>query len=55
LQDLVDEVGHLFTRQSRLEGDSGVAERLAAELILASKGEGNAIKKNEDTPQRVGG
>ena len=26
-----------------------IEERLAAELILASKGEGNAIKKKEDT------
>jgi small subunit ribosomal protein S7 len=26
-----------------------MSERLAAELILASKGEGNAIKKKEDT------
>ena len=30
-------------------GEKTMAERLAAELILASKGEGNAIKKKEDT------
>ena len=34
---------------SRLRGEKTMAERLAAELILASKGEGNAIKKKEDT------
>jgi len=34
------------------EGSNGairMAERLAAELVLASKGEGNTIKKKEDT------
>jgi small subunit ribosomal protein S7 len=36
----------LYTRQ---RGEKSMAERLAAELILASKGEGNAIKKKEDT------
>jgi small subunit ribosomal protein S7 len=35
-----------YTRQ---RGEKTMAERLAAELILASKGEGNAIKKKEDT------
>jgi small subunit ribosomal protein S7 len=35
-----------YTRQ---RGEKSMAERLAAELILASKGEGNAIKKKEDT------
>ena len=34
---------------SRSRGEKSMAERLAAELILASKGEGNAIKKKEDT------
>jgi small subunit ribosomal protein S7 len=34
---------------SRQRGEKSMAERLAAELILASKGEGNAIKKKEDT------
>jgi small subunit ribosomal protein S7 len=34
---------------SRSRGEKTMAERLAAELILASKGEGNAIKKKEDT------
>ena len=35
-----------YTRQ---RGEKSMAERLAAELVLASKGEGNAIKKKEDT------
>jgi small subunit ribosomal protein S7 len=34
---------------SRARGEKTMPERLAAELILASKGEGNAIKKKEDT------
>jgi small subunit ribosomal protein S7 len=34
---------------SRQRGEKSMPERLAAELILASKGEGNAIKKKEDT------
>ncbi|MBM4188887.1 MAG: 30S ribosomal protein S7 [Gemmatimonadetes bacterium] len=34
---------------SRARSEKTMAERLAAELILASKGEGNAIKKKEDT------
>jgi small subunit ribosomal protein S7 len=34
---------------SRSRGEKTMAERLAAELVLASKGEGNAIKKKEDT------
>ncbi len=34
---------------SRSRGEKTMPERLAAELILASKGEGNAIKKKEDT------
>lgn len=34
---------------SRGRTEKSMAERLAAELILASKGEGNAIKKKEDT------
>src|ERR671923_2880550 len=35
-----------YTRARR---EKDMAERLAAEFILASKGEGNAIKKKEDT------
>ena len=34
---------------ARQRGEKTMAERLAAELVLASKGEGNAIKKKEDT------
>jgi small subunit ribosomal protein S7 len=34
---------------TRGRGEKSMAERLAAELTLASKGEGNAIKKKEDT------
>ena len=34
---------------SKARGEKTMAERLAAELILASKGEGNTIKKKEDT------
>jgi small subunit ribosomal protein S7 len=34
---------------SRERSEKTMAERLAAELILASRGEGNAIKKKEDT------
>jgi len=34
---------------TRARSEKSMAERLAAELILASKGEGNAIKKKEDT------
>ena len=34
---------------SRERAEKTMSERLAAELILASKGEGNAIKKKEDT------
>lgn len=34
---------------SRSRTEKSMAERLAAELILASKGEGNTIKKKEDT------
>ena len=36
-------------RFARDRSEKSMAERLAAELILASKGEGNAIKKKEDT------
>jgi small subunit ribosomal protein S7 len=36
----------MYTRQ---RNERSMAERLAAELILASKGEGNSIKKKEDT------
>jgi small subunit ribosomal protein S7 len=34
---------------ARSRSEKTMHERLAAELILASKGEGNAIKKKEDT------
>lgn len=34
---------------ARARGEKTMAERLAAELILASKGEGSTIKKKEDT------
>jgi small subunit ribosomal protein S7 len=34
---------------SRGRTEKNMSERLAAELILASKGEGNTIKKKEDT------
>ena len=34
---------------SRTRGEKSMAEKLAAEVISASKGEGNAIKKKEDT------
>ncbi|HEU5173254.1 MAG TPA: 30S ribosomal protein S7 [Gemmatimonadaceae bacterium] len=34
---------------SRDRNEKSMAEKLAAEVILASKGEGNAIKKKEDT------
>jgi small subunit ribosomal protein S7 len=34
---------------STSRGEKSMAERLAAELILASKGEGSSIKKREDT------
>jgi small subunit ribosomal protein S7 len=34
---------------ARERNEKSMAERLAAELILASRGEGNTIKKKEDT------
>src|SRR5215475_4124704 len=34
---------------SRARSEKTMQERLAAELILASKGEGNTVKKKEDT------
>ena len=34
---------------SRARNEKSMAEKLAAEVIAASKGEGNAIKKKEDT------
>jgi small subunit ribosomal protein S7 len=34
---------------SRDRGEKSMSEKLAAEVIAASKGEGNAIKKKEDT------
>jgi small subunit ribosomal protein S7 len=34
---------------ARTRGEKSMAERLAGELIMASKGEGSSIKKKEDT------
>jgi small subunit ribosomal protein S7 len=34
---------------SRSRGEKSMADKLAAEVIAASKGEGNAIKKKDDT------
>jgi small subunit ribosomal protein S7 len=34
---------------SRDRGEKSMAEKLAAEVIAASRGEGNAVKKKEDT------
>ncbi len=34
---------------SRERNEKSMAEKLAAEVILASKGEGNSVKKKEDT------
>jgi small subunit ribosomal protein S7 len=34
---------------SRERNEKSMAEKLAAEIILASRGEGNAVKKKEDT------
>jgi small subunit ribosomal protein S7 len=34
---------------SRDRGEKSMSEKLAAEIISASKGEGNAVKKKEDT------
>ena len=36
-------------RFARLRSGKGMAEKLAAELIAASKGEGAAVKRKEDT------
>jgi len=36
-------------KYARLRSGKGMAEKLAAELIAASKGEGAAVKKKEDT------
>ena len=36
-------------RFARERSGKGMAEKLAAELIAASKGEGNAVKRKEDT------
>ena len=36
-------------RYSRARGENTMKERLAAEIIAASKGEGSAIKKKDDT------
>jgi len=39
----------LEVKSRRSRSEKTMQERLAAEFILASKGEGNAIKKKEDT------
>ena len=36
-------------KYARLRSGKGMAEKLAAEIIAASKGEGAAVKKKEDT------
>lgn len=36
-------------RFARLRSGKGIAEKMAAELIAASKGEGAAVKRKEDT------
>jgi small subunit ribosomal protein S7 len=36
-------------KYSRQRSGKGMAEKLAAEIIAASKGEGSAVKKKEDT------
>jgi len=36
-------------KYSRARGGKGIAEKLAAEIMAASKGEGAAVKKREDT------
>ncbi|MGH7461156.1 MAG: 30S ribosomal protein S7 [Pseudomonas sp.] len=38
-----------LVQYSRQRGDKNMAERLAAEFMAASRNEGNAIKKKEDT------
>ncbi len=38
-----------IVRYTRERGEKSMAQRLAQELILASKGEGNSVKKKEDT------
>lgn len=38
-----------LVRFSRERNGKGMAEKLAAEVIAASKGEGNAVKRKEDT------
>jgi small subunit ribosomal protein S7 len=38
-----------LVQYARLRGDKNMAERLAAEFMAASRNEGNAIKKKEDT------
>ena len=38
-----------FIKYSRLRSGKGMAEKLAAETIAASKGEGASVKKKEDT------
>ncbi len=38
-----------ITASTTARGEKSMSEKLAAELIMASKGEGSAIKKKEDT------
>lgn len=38
-----------LVRFARERNGKGMAEKLAAELLAASKGEGNAVKRKEDT------
>ena len=38
-----------ITTFAKGRGEKSMAERLAGELISASKGEGNSVKKREDT------
>ena len=40
---------HWLISYSRDRNEKSMAEKLAAEVIAASKGEGNAVKKKEDT------
>jgi small subunit ribosomal protein S7 len=38
-----------IVQYARGRNERSMAERLAAELIMASKGEGSSVKKREDT------
>ena len=41
--------GHLARERTVERGDKSMANRLAAELTAASRGEGGAVKKKDDT------